>query len=177
MTSFPVFPGNCPGNVKRDAKYVVRSGHSGPVVALTYDAGDDERWHVTTEAHPALVKMVNGVKRAMGGSTNGPFYINEYHQVIIPVGDSATYYYAGEYDQPLEFAFEGKLLSGKASDSFGAGESAVIERRSPISTFPLSRRNSKEPSFEFVGCHSATVIRHYDFSLFGVVELVSGNGY
>ncbi len=45
-----------------------------------------------------------------------PFYINEYKHVIVPVGDEAQYYFAGTYDQPLHFEFEGKTISGEPVD-------------------------------------------------------------
>jgi hypothetical protein len=116
-----LFVGNCPGNVSKDAKYVVRAAKegSGSVVALTYKAPDDERWYVTTEDHPELVDMVNEVKIAAGGSPHGPFYINEYQQVIVPAGPKATYYVAGEYATPLRFEFEGNYLSGEGVDLSG----------------------------------------------------------
>ena len=85
MPEFPIFTGNCPGNVAKDAKYSVRSGPGGPVVGLTYRAEDDERWHATTDEHTALVNMVNAIKIAYTGKPNGAFYINEYRQVIVPV--------------------------------------------------------------------------------------------
>ncbi len=119
MNDFLAFPGNCPHNVAKDAKYTIRSGKTGSVVALTYRAKDGERWHATTEDHPDLVEMVNAVKRAKTDSQHGPFYINEYHQVIVPVGSEADYYLAGEYSESLRFEFEGKILSGEAVDLDG----------------------------------------------------------
>jgi hypothetical protein len=117
MTAFTLFTGNCPHNVSKDAKYSVRGtdGH----VGLTYCTADDELWHVSTKAHPELVEMVNDVKRTYGSGPNGPFYINEYKQVIVPVGDEATYYLAGTYEQPLHFKFEGKIISGEPFDLDG----------------------------------------------------------
>jgi len=63
--------------------------------------------------------MVNDVKRTHGRGPGGPFYINEYQQVIVPVGDAAQYYFAGTYDSPLEFEFEGKKISGEPLDLDG----------------------------------------------------------
>lgn len=119
MPEFPVFRGNCPANVAKDAKYTVRSGPTGPVVALTYNTGDDERWYATTEKHPELVAMVNAVKTSHGSAPNGSFYINEYNQVIVPVVGSMEYYYAGKYENRLRFEFEGKTLSGEPMDLDG----------------------------------------------------------
>jgi hypothetical protein len=78
-----------------------------------------ERWLATTEEHPQLVHMVEGVKKAYGDTVHGPFYINEYGQVIVPVGPEADYYLAGEYDRRLIFDFEGRRLSGDAVDLTG----------------------------------------------------------
>jgi hypothetical protein len=117
MKPFLLFPGNCPHNVSKDAKYSVRGtdGH----IALIYSTSDGERWHMTTKAHPELAEMVNDVKTTQGKAVNGPFYINEYKQVIVPVGDEAQYYLAGTYDQPLQFEFEGKTISGEPLDLDG----------------------------------------------------------
>src|ERR1035441_5972293 len=98
----------------KDAKYGVR-GTDGRV-ALMYSTADGERWHMTTDAHPELADMVNDVKRTQGAGPRGPFYINEYKQVIVPVGDAAQYYFAGTYDLPLRFEFEGKTISGERSE-------------------------------------------------------------
>jgi hypothetical protein len=111
--------GNCPKNVSRDAKYAVRSGPSGPVVGLVYRTANGEQWHPTTEDHPELVEMVNAVKLAVAGTPNGPFYINEYGQVIVPTGPDARYYVAGEYEESVEFEFEGNILSGRGVDLTG----------------------------------------------------------
>jgi hypothetical protein len=46
--------------------------------------------------HPDLVRKVNDVKMAYGDITHGPFYINQYRQVLVPVGPDAEYYLAGE---------------------------------------------------------------------------------
>src|SRR6266516_591011 len=113
------FDGNCPKNESRDAKYAIRTDRDGLVVALTYVSAIGERWLATTVDHPDLVDMVNRVKTKMGDAPNGPFYINEYGQVIVPVGPSATYYLAGDYDMPLRFEFENKILSGEGLDDDG----------------------------------------------------------
>lgn len=111
MVAHVVFPGNCPHNVSKDAKYTVR-GSDGRV-ALEYCVDDVTRWHLSTKAHAELAAMVNDVKRTFGSGPNGPFYINEFRQVIVPVGSAATYYFAGIYDQPIRFEFDGKSISGE----------------------------------------------------------------
>jgi hypothetical protein len=110
---FPRFTGNCPSNVNKDAKYSVRTRKGQLVVALLYRTADGEEWHAATDEHDDLIEMVNAVKLAMGDSSNGPFYINEYGQVIVPVGPDAEYYLAGEFEGLLRFEFEGHLLSGE----------------------------------------------------------------
>lgn len=118
MTEFAVFPGNCPRNVNKDAKYAVRTVKGRAVIALRYLSANGEEWLATTRRHPDLVDIVNEVKTTMGEAPNGPFYINEYRQVIVPVADG-NYYYAGDYEARLRFEFEGKTLSGEAVDLRG----------------------------------------------------------
>ena len=113
MSTIPVFSGNCPRNVSKDAKYSVRDSGR---IKLLYYTDDDERWHVTTRDHPELAGMVNEVKVTYGNGPNGPFYINEFKEVIVPVGPEAQYYLAGTYDHPLQFEFEGKTISGEPVD-------------------------------------------------------------
>jgi hypothetical protein len=114
------FVGNCPSNVSKDAKYTIRLEEKEHVVGLYYESADGELWYPSSVDHPELVEMVNKVKIKYSGSPGGAFYINEYRQVIVPViGDEKDYYYAGEYEKPLEFEFEGKILSGDAKDLEG----------------------------------------------------------
>ena len=117
MLEFPVFEGNCPGNVSTDAKYRIRGdsrpGDVGAVVQLVYSVAEGERWYVTTRDHPDLVRMVDDVKVSLSGTPRGTFYINEYKQVIVPTVASDKYYYAGQYEEPLQFEMDGKILSGE----------------------------------------------------------------
>lgn len=106
------FTGNQPRNVSRDAKYALRWVDGEMRVSLVYRADNDEEWLAATNEHPDLVEMVNGVKKDAHGPGGGPFYINEFHQVIVPAGASTSYWLAGEYTKPLEFEFEGHTLSG-----------------------------------------------------------------
>jgi len=117
MSELVEFKGNCPGNVAKDAKYVVKGDPSAKrrtsIIALTYRTADDEKWHMSTQQHPDLVEMVNRVKTSLGAPPNGAFYINEYHQVVVPSVVDSKYYLAGTYRTPLEFEFEGKSISGR----------------------------------------------------------------
>lgn len=114
------YDGNWPGNVSKDAKYSVRQEAGVYVVGMLYKTEEREKWKPTTDKHPRLVEMVNLVKTQSNGSPGGPFYINEWHQVIVPVGKPVTYYYAGDYQPDLEFEFEGKIITGKPQDFDGA---------------------------------------------------------
>ena len=114
------FEGNCPTNVSKDAKYTVRLEDGDYVVGLFFRSADGELWYPSNGEHPELVNMVNKVKNQYSGNPGGAFYINEYGQVIVPVaGEEKDYYLAGEYNNPIEFEFEGKILSGDAKDLEG----------------------------------------------------------
>lgn len=106
------FEGNCPRNIGKVAKYAVRHRASTLVVSVVYDTTNGERWFATTEDHPELVRMVSEAKLELTGSPAGPFYLNEYRQVIVP-GPRGEYILAGEYARPLLFEFEGRILSGE----------------------------------------------------------------
>ena len=116
---FIKFVGNRPGNVSKDARYSVRYEKGDYVVGLFYRSSDDELWYPTSNEHPELVSRINAIKLHFNGAPGGTFYINEYKQVLVPVGDEAEYYYAGEYEIPLTFEFEGQIISGESIDSNG----------------------------------------------------------
>ena len=62
------YPGNIPSNVGKDAKYSVRTGKSGTyMVTLRYWVDDRERALLATDAHQALVDLVNTVKNQHNG--------------------------------------------------------------------------------------------------------------
>lgn len=106
------FKGNCPRNVNRDAKYAVRWADGEMRITLVYRHPDGEQWLASTSDHPDLVKRVNETKESRGEAKGGPFYINEFHQLLVPAGPEPAYYLAGDYTRPLEFEFEGHILSG-----------------------------------------------------------------
>ena len=118
-TSLVAYGGNCPHSVSRDAKYGLHYKDGQWVVGIVYVSDVDERWYPVTGEHPDLVDLVNAVKLATNGKPGGAFYINEYHQVIVPNIQGRDYYLAGEYDRQLEFTFEGHTLSGNALDFKG----------------------------------------------------------
>lgn len=116
---FVKFVGNRPGNVSKDARYSVRYEKGNYVVGLFYRSVDDELWYPTSNEHPDLVESVNRIKLHFNGAPGGTFYINEYKQVLVPIGDEADYYYAGEYHPSLTFEFEDQIISGEALDDGG----------------------------------------------------------
>jgi len=90
-------------------------------IQLYYRLSAGERALVTTRKHPRLVDMVNQVKEEYAGAPGGAFYINEYRFVLVPAtGDC---FYAGQYDEILEFEFEGLVISPKAPQGLGPGDS------------------------------------------------------
>src|SRR5262245_28133201 len=120
MSGIVPFPGNCPKNVSKDAKYSIGRRKGRVLVGLTYETADDEIWHPTTDAHSRLVEMVSDVKTTYGTSPYGPFYVNEYKHVIVPVGEDGVYYYAGTYAEPLRFKMEdGLIISGESTNLDG----------------------------------------------------------
>lgn len=133
--TYPIFRGNCPKNVSRDAKYRIRSSPTGLVVELTYETDRGETWLPTTEDHPELASMVNLVKVEVNERKNGAFYINEHHQVIVP-DMRGTYYLAGEYDRQLRFHFEGHVLSGDGKSLAGRRLAAGDEWDGPHPGIP-----------------------------------------
>ena len=110
---FPKFPGNCPRLAPKDAKYSIRWDQGERVVSLIFRLGKMERVYLATKEHGKLVKMVNAVKEEYAEASGGVFYINEWRQVIVPVTGEIDYYYAGEYDNNLEFDCDGQVLSGR----------------------------------------------------------------
>ncbi len=123
MSCFSRFMGNRPRAVGKDARYTIRTESGRPVVSLTYQTPHGERWLLTTEEHDGLVNIVNHIKKEApeGGQPNGPFYLNEYGQVVVPVGRETVVCYLAdeEYDRRLRFNFEGNIISGEAVDLHG----------------------------------------------------------
>lgn len=114
------YTGNAPSNVNKDAKYSVVRGAGGWEVRLIYRLSSSERALVTTSSHPELVDLVNGVKEDVNGAPGGAFYINEYHHVLVPTDDGCMC--AGKYLQPLEFRFEGQVITAAAPPGLQPGD-------------------------------------------------------
>lgn len=110
---FEVYNGNCPRNVKKDAKLSIKKINGEWVVGTVYQRDIDERWHPFDNNHDALVERVNAAKSELNGTPGGSFYINEFEQVIVPPVNSCGYYYLiGEYTNSLKFCVDGEILSG-----------------------------------------------------------------
>jgi hypothetical protein len=115
------YKGHWPSNVAKDAKYSVRTEDGGWKVKLLYRVNSGDEYLLAAEAHDELVEMVNVVKRATSNNEGGAFYINEYHHVLVPNLEGRVYF-AGEYDDYLEFPFNGGRIGPKAPDGLKPGD-------------------------------------------------------
>lgn len=113
------FEGNCTASVVRQARYRVKHDPAGFKIEIVMDTPDGERLYPASREHPELVKMVNAVKLAKGGGEAGQFYINEFHQVIVPAGTPIEYYHAGEYPHDIILKLDGQEFSGRPHDDSG----------------------------------------------------------
>jgi hypothetical protein len=117
------YEGNWPRNVSKDAKYSVVSGERDELrIRLYYELGGRETALLSTTLHPDLADMVNQVKEEFGSGPKGPFYINEYGHVIVPAGYPTVYYFAGRYEERLEFEFEGAIISADPPKGITPGD-------------------------------------------------------
>lgn len=102
-----MYPGLSPSNVNKDAKYsVTHSPAGGMEVRLVYRISARERELLTNDRHESLVAMVNKVKEKLNGAPGGAFYINEYHDVLVPHPDGSGCVFAGTYETILEFDYD-----------------------------------------------------------------------
>ena len=121
MTPIP-YPGLKPSNVNKDAKYSIRTGEDGEhEVQLLYRLNAKERALLSTQDHSELVEMVNEAKLHGNGSPGGAFYINEYLDVVVPTTDGECWF-AGTYQNYLEFEFEGQLIGPRAHEDLSPGD-------------------------------------------------------
>jgi hypothetical protein len=120
MSTQPIpFGGNASTSVVKQGKYRVVHHKEGFAIEVVIETPDNIRSYPTSRAHPLLVEMVNRVKVASDGREGGPFYINEWHQVIVPVGDPVKYFFAGEYHQQIVLSLDGVEFSGRPHDDTG----------------------------------------------------------
>jgi hypothetical protein len=125
MTTPRLYRGVWPQNVSKLAKYAVRFQDRIWQVTVIYDAGEGLQYLAVEGATSELAERVNAIKMAVSGQPGGPFYINEYRHVIVPVaaassdGTNSHYYFAGRLEADLRFEFEDKPLSTRPVDSAG----------------------------------------------------------
>lgn len=115
------YTGNTPSYPGRHAKYSVISGPEGDRVRLRYYVTATSYDLLTTSDHPDLCEMVNRVKTEINGQPRGPFYINEFHDVLVPDGEGGCYW-AGHYEPLLEFAFETGIVGPVAPSGLEPGD-------------------------------------------------------
>jgi hypothetical protein len=114
------YSGNTPSNVSHDAKYHVRRSAAGWEIMVVYRLSDEEKALVTTNAHPKLVELVNGVKADYQGAPGGAFYIDEYRHVLVPTDDGCMF--AGYYEEDLQFKFEGRTIGPRPDAGIEPGQ-------------------------------------------------------
>lgn len=113
------FEGNTNTSVVKQGKYRVVHARDGFAVEVIVETVDGIRSFPTSREHPELIAMVNNVKGVSAGRDGGPFYINEWHQVIVPAGDPVKYYYAGDYPHYIVLSLDGVEFSGRPHDDAG----------------------------------------------------------
>ena len=113
------FGGNTNTSVVKQGKYRVVRHNDGFAVEVVIETADSIKSYPTSREHPQLVEMVNKVKLTPNGREGGPFYINEWQQVIVPVGNPVKYYYAGDYPHHIVLALDGLEFSGRPHDDTG----------------------------------------------------------
>lgn len=133
-----LYPGVWPQNVSRLAKYAVRFIDNEWRVTVLYEAGAGLRYLAVEGAGEGVAAQVNAVKTAVGDQPGGPFYVNEYRHVIVPVRatgggvSGSDYYFAGRMLDDLRFEFEGQPLStrpvGREGQPLAAGEKWIGPR-------------------------------------------------
>lgn len=114
-----LYPGAWPRNVSRTAKYAIRQIDGRWRVTVLYEIDRGVRYLAVEGGGSPLPQMVNDLRSTLGQPPGGPFYINEYRHVIVPIrGDEASgvgseYYFAGRFDGELVFDLDGTPLTGR----------------------------------------------------------------
>ncbi|MGF9755072.1 hypothetical protein AAII07_07705 [Microvirga sp. 0TCS3.31] len=111
--------GYSPQRVGKDTKYSVTAAGE---VKLEYQETTRVRWLLATGNHPELVRMVNSVKTELTSREGGAFYINEFQAVLVPDGAGQQTYWAGEYEETLEFRDGDLRVSPVAAPGLRAGD-------------------------------------------------------
>jgi hypothetical protein len=117
------YPGLCPSNVKKDAKYsVVHSSTGSLEIRLVYRVSSREKKLLTTDRHDELVESVNKVKLELTGFPGGTFYVNEYRDVLVPDTVNGACVYAGNYTRDLEFDYDGTPMTPRPPSGLRPGD-------------------------------------------------------
>lgn len=117
MTTHTLYRGLWPQNVSKLAKYAIKFFDGIWKVCVLYDAGEGLRYLAVEGGDTDLAAGVNAVKTALREQPGGPFYVNEYRHVIVPIrgeagsGVGSHYYFAGLLHEDLRFEFEGQPLT------------------------------------------------------------------
>jgi hypothetical protein len=119
MTEPRLYRGPWPQNVSKLAKYAVKFDQGTWRITVLYEAGEGLQYLAVEHEPSGLAERVNAVKQAASLQLGGPFYVNEYRHVIVPVaapaglGTGSVYCYAGKLDSDLTFQFEGQPLTSR----------------------------------------------------------------
>lgn len=115
-------------NIPKDRKYsIVTSKHHGqyrPAIQFTDYQNNVEYSEVyTTQPLVQLVKDINDIALEHNGAGGGVFYVNEFKQVIKPVGSDVTDIFVGEYPN-LHFIFDcnGRLIDNADVSGLQVGD-------------------------------------------------------
>ncbi|MFG0316951.1 MAG: hypothetical protein ACF8XB_06750 [Planctomycetota bacterium JB042] len=138
MSAPTLYRGVWPQNVSKLAKYAVRFVDGDWRVTVFYETEEGLRYLAVEGGADDVAEMVNAVKKQVRQQLGGPFYVNEYRHVIVPVsalGSSGTgshYYFAGRLGDDLTFAFEDQPLTTRPvrpdGSSLSPGDSWVGPR-------------------------------------------------
>jgi len=126
MNESKLYRGVWPQNVSKLAKYALRLVDRDWKVTVQYEVEQGLTFLAVEDRDTELVTRINALRRAVGSQPGGPFYINEYHHVIVPVkakdgiGTGSVYYYAGIHDEEFTFEFEGSALTTRPVARSGA---------------------------------------------------------
>lgn len=126
MNQPALYRGVWPQNVSKLAKYAVRFRDGQWKITVLYEVEAGLNYLAVEGGGADLIDRINAVKTALGEQPGGPFYVNEYRHVIVPIaadpgsGTGSHYYYAGRLDNDLTFEFEGNALTTKPVGAHGA---------------------------------------------------------
>lgn len=122
MSKPELYRGHWPKVVSRTAKYRVKGTHGAYQVTVEYDLGSGLRTVLAVgEGAEDIVRRVGEVKLAVSATKSGlgPFYINEYHHLIVPNNQGLCYFGGRVDDVQFIFEFEGRKLTTRPVNEHG----------------------------------------------------------